>query len=475
MLKEERYWILGSRLVRWVEKYDRVKEHIALAECRVESNFLEKAKEGLEQIKERVESDKLEYELLWSKYYKENSQHDEAKEILENLYEEYPNYPPVVIALSDLYNSLGEVDKSLEILESIGKDAIGVLIRKIDGKKEVNREDLEKLKGYLENIEDTDLKANINFGLANGYDKLKEYDEASKYLKDANDLIYSKLDYKIEEFRKEIDDIISAYSKEWVEAKQSSFKFDKRPIFIVGMPRSGTTMLEQIFAAHGSVFGAGELPYVGKIIRLSEKITKKDYPDSFLTATKQFLAEAGAYYIKLTKKMYDFEEPIFVDKLPHNFMHSALLLAMFPDSKVIALRRDYRAIALSNYFQNFAAKRGTLGYAFNLEAMGEHLKDYIRIMDYYKSILPSNRYREFWYEDLVLNPKEKIPEVLEFCDLDFTPEVLEFYKNKTAVKTASILQVRNPIYTKSTQKWKNYEELLKPVIDIVGEDGVYKN
>ncbi len=285
MLKEERYWILGYKLIDWTKKYDKVKEHLALAECRIESNFLEKAKEGLDAIRDRVESEKLEYEMLWAKYYKENNEYDKAKEILEKLFEEYPNYMPVVIALSDLYNSLGEVDKSLEILENIGKDAIGVLIRRVDAKKEVSKDDLEKLKEHLEKVDDDDFKATINFSLANGYDKLKEYKEAAKYLKDANDLIYSKLNYSIEEFRKDIDNIVNGYSKEWLEAKQNLKKFDKRPIFIVGMPRSGTTMLEQIFAAHGSVFGAGELPYIGKIISLSQKITKRAYPDSFLKST----------------------------------------------------------------------------------------------------------------------------------------------------------------------------------------------
>jgi tetratricopeptide (TPR) repeat protein len=473
MLSEERYWILGDRLVEWVKKYDRVSEHIALAQCRIEVNFLDKAREGLDAIKERVESDRLEYELLWTKYYKESGEPQKAKEILERLFEEYPEHIPVINMLSDLYNSLGEIDKSLEILENLGKDAVPILIRKIDTKKSISIEEIEKLKSYLDKIDHDDTKANINFGIANGYDKLKMYQEATPYLKKANELIYSNLNYSITDFRKEIDNIIGAYSREWIEGKQNHIKFDKRPIFIVGMPRSGTTMLEQIFAAHGDVFGAGELPYIQKIIRLSEKITKKDYPDSFLTASKDIIGSGGAYYIELTKKMYDFDEPIFVDKLPHNFMHSALLIAMFNDSKVIALRRDYRAIALSNYYQNFAAKKGTLGYAFDLEAMGEHIKDYIRIMDFYRDILPPDRYREFWYEDLVLNPKEKIPEVIEFCGLDFTPELLEFYKNKTAIKTASILQVREPIYTKSTQKWKHYEEMLRPLIDIVGEEGTY--
>ncbi|MDQ7011170.1 MAG: sulfotransferase, partial [Mariprofundaceae bacterium] len=134
--------------------------------------------------------------------------------------------------------------------------------------------------------------------------------------------------------------------------------------------------------------------------------------------------------------------------------------------------RDYRAIALSNYFQNFAAKRGLLGYAFDLEATGRHLVDFHRLMNHWKRVLPADRYREFYYEELVSDPKKTIPEVLDFCGLDFTPEVMEFYRNQTAVRTASVRQVRNPIYEGSKAKWRHYEELLAPVIEIVEGSGV---
>ena len=472
-LKEERYWILGNRLKDWVEKYEKVDEELALIECRIKAGFLETAKESLDKIKDKIKSQKLQYEILKSKYYMENKEFEKAKEILEKLYKEYPENRQIVISLGDLYKTMGELDKSLEILEKTGREGPVFLMRKVDLKEKLTENELKKLEKFYDNEEDYEHKASIAFALAEAYDKVKNYEKASFYIKKANEELFPTLEYSIEEFRKEIDEIINAFSKEWAEGKQNKTEFSKRPIFIVGMPRSGTTMLEQIFATHNKVFGAGELPYINKIIKLSERITNKNYPYSFLYSPKRLLKEAGKYYIDLAQKLYSFDEPILVDKLPHNFMHSAILVAMFSNSKVIALRRDYRSIALSNYFQNFAAKKGTLGYAFDLKAMGKHIKDYIRIMDYYKNILPEDRYKEFWYEDLVLNPKEKIPEVLEFCDLDFTPELLEFYKNKTAVQTASVTQVRNPIYTKSVEKWRNYEELLKPLIDIVGDKGTY--
>jgi len=472
-LKEERYWVLGNRLKEWVEKYENVDEELALIECRIKAGFLEAAKEALDKIEDKVKSQKLQYEILKSKYYIENKEFEKAKELLEKLYKEYPNNRQIVISLGDLYKTMGELDKSLEVLEKTQREGPAFLMRKVDLKEKLSDKEFKILENFYENEEDYEHKASIAFALAEAYDKVKNYEKASFYIKKANEEIFPILNYSIEDFRKEIDEIINAFSREWVEGKQNKTSFSKRPIFIVGMPRSGTTMLEQIFAAHNKVFGAGELPYINKIINLSQRITGKNYPYSFLYSPKRLLKEAGKYYIELTKKLYNFDEPIFVDKLPHNFMHSAILVAMFANSKVIALRRDYRSIALSNYFQNFAAKKGTLGYAFDIKAMGEHIKDYIRIMKFYKEILPENRYKEFWYEDLVLNPKEKIPEVLAFCDLDFTPEVLEFYKNKTAVQTASVTQVRNPIYTKSVEKWKNYEELLKPLIDIVGDEGTY--
>jgi tetratricopeptide (TPR) repeat protein len=472
-LKEERYWALGNRLKEWVEKYENVDEELALIECRIKAGFLETAKESLDNIKDKIKSQKLQYEILKSKYYIEEKEFEKAKEILEKLYEEYPNNKQIVISLGDLYKTMGELDKSLEILEEAHREGPAFLMRKVDLKEKLTNEEFKRLEKFYENEEDYEHKSSIAFALADAYDKVKNYKKASFYIKKANEELFPILDYSIDEFRKEIDEIINSFSKEWIEGKQNRIEFNKRPIFIVGMPRSGTTMLEQIFATHNKVFGAGELPYIGKVINLSQKITDKKYPYSFLYSPKRLLKEAGQYYIELTEKLYSFDEPIFIDKLPHNFMHSAILTAMFANSKIIALRRDYRSIALSNYFQNFAAKKGTLGYSFDLKAMGEHLKDYMKIMKFYKEILPEDRYKEFWYEDLVLNPKEKIPEVLEFCDLDFTEELLEFYKNKTAVQTASVTQVRNPIYTKSVEKWKKYEELLKPVIEIVGNEGTY--
>ena len=235
------------------------------------------------------------------------------------------------------------------------------------------------------------------------------------------------------------------------------------------MPRSGTTMLEQMFAAHPQVYGGGELPLMGRIRNLSEKITKRNYPHSMLSANRTLLKDAAQYYLEEAKRTLNFNQPIVVDKLPHNFLDAALICALFPNARIISLRRDYRAIALSNYFQNFSAKKGALGYAFNLEAMGHHLKDFHRLMDYWSKTLPPKQYQEFHYEKLVENPTDEIPKVMAFCGLEFTAEIMEFYRNKTAIRTASVRQVRNPVYTASVEKWRNYEELLIPLIKIVEE------
>jgi tetratricopeptide (TPR) repeat protein len=439
---------------------------MALVECRTQAGFLEMAKEGLLAVKERAFGDP-EWDNAWAEILKEENKFSEAKEHLESVLTRHPDNVLIINQLADVLSSLGEIERAMELTQKASENAPGALIRLIENKKMPTEEDLERLEEWLERAVDEQVQMNIRFTMAHTQDKLKKYEAAAKTIYDANQSVWKKVNYKHEDFTKQIDDIIQGFDKRWVMAHRVEKIFDVQPIFIVGMPRSGTTLLEQIFAAHPRVFGGGELPFMSRIGTLSEKIQKKPFPEALLTASRDLLKDGAEYYINQAKKTLGFDEPVLVDKLPHNFMDAGLICAMFPNARVIGLRRDYRAIALSNYFQNFSAWRGTLGYAFNLEAMGHHLKDFHRLMNHWQQELPPEQYREFHYEDLAQNPSEAIPAVLEFCGLDFTPEIMEFYRNKTAVRTASIRQVRNPIYTGSIEKWRHYETLLKPVIDIV--------
>jgi tetratricopeptide (TPR) repeat protein len=465
-LGAERYWLLGERLTAWIETYDVYYEHLSLAQCSIEAGYLESAKQGLLAVKERAFGDP-EWDNLWARCLMEEGEYSQAEQVLSAVLVRHEDYMPTVNLLADVLSSLGRIDEANELTMRVADLAPGPLLRLLENKKEVSEEDVERLRHWLDKVRDEEVRSNINFTLAHVLDKRKDYAQATVAIESANKAVWKDLSYDVPGFTKEIDEIMAGFDRRWLAGHQVSQVLDVNPIFIVGMPRSGTTLLEQIFAAHGKVFGGGELPYMSKIRMLAQKITKKAWPKAMLEASQDLIKDAAAYYIQKAQQDLKFTEPYLVDKMPHNFMDVMLIAAMFPNAKIIGLRRDYHAIALSNYFQNFSAKRGYLGYAFDLEAMGHHLKDFHRLMAHWQAEMPASQYREFHYEDLVTNPEQSIPEVLAFCGLDFTPELLEFYRNKTAVRTASVRQVRNPIYTDSVAKWKHYEAMLAPVIQVV--------
>jgi len=469
MMREQRYGPLGRKLLLWSSAYDVYFEHLALAQCRIEAGFLDAAATGLDAIKHRAHGDPA-WDMAWARVLQERSDARAACDILEAVHQRHPQHVLLNNQLADVLASLGEMERATALTQQVAEHNPGALIRLVESKKAPTEEDVQRLTAWKNRTTAAEASAAVGFALAKVHDVRKEYAAAAEALRAANDALWPRLGFDAAAFSRTIDFLIAQHDAGWLAAHQSGRAHTVRPVFIVGMPRSGTTLLEQIFAAHPEVYGGGELPYMARIRSLSERLTQKVYPHAVTALSAKQVGDAADYYLQLAERSLGFTESVLVDKLPHNFMHAALLCAMFPDARIIALRRDYRAIALSNYFQNFAAARGLLGYAFDLEALGQHLKDFHRLMDFWKRTLPADRYREFHYEELVQNPTDTIPEVLTFCGLDFTPEVMEFYRNQTTVRTASIRQVRNPLYTGSVEKWRHYADLLAPVIRIVEED-----
>jgi predicted Zn-dependent protease len=468
LLSAQRYGVLGQHLRRWTDQFDSLYEHLALATCRIEAGYYDAARDGLEAIRHRTHGDPA-WELAWARYQQERGDAVAARDTLQAVLDRHPQHLPAINQLADVLATLGDMARATELTQKVADINPQALIRLLDDKKDPTAEDVARLAQWRARITDRTGGAALDFALARVHDRRRDYAEAAAVLQRANTALWPELNYQPAAFTASVDQLMAQHTPEWRAAHQAGRTHRVRPVFIVGMPRSGTTLLEQIFAAHPEVYGGGELPYMARIRSLSERLTQKVYPHSVTALSTKQVGDAADYYLQLAERSLGFTESVLVDKLPHNFMHAALLCAMFPDARIIALRRDYRAIALSNYFQNFAAARGLLGYAFDLEALGQHLKDFHRLMDYWKNTLPVTQYREFHYEDLVQNPTDTIPEVLTFCGLDFTPEVMEFYRNQTTVRTASIRQVRNPLYTGSVEKWRHYADLLAPVIRIVEE------
>lgn len=243
------------------------------------------------------------------------------------------------------------------------------------------------------------------------------------------------------------------------------------PIFIVGLPRSGSTLLEQILASHSMVDGTKELPDITAMVRrLSERKKRSDiskYPEVIARISSEQLKSLGEEYINKTL-VHRGSAPYFIDKMPNNFAHIGLIKRILPNAKIIDARRHPMSACFSGYKQLFSSGQA---FSYGLENIGRYYVDYIKLMNHWHQILPG-QILTVHYEEVVNDFESQVRDILDFCGLPFEHNCLEYYKNSRAVNTASSEQVRQPIYQSGLNSWSNFEAhlmplktILKPVID----------
>jgi len=235
------------------------------------------------------------------------------------------------------------------------------------------------------------------------------------------------------------------------------------PIFIVGLPRSGSTLVEQILASHSQVEGTMELPDLDVIaMRLGyrgRKLDTESYGEALAALDAGQLRALGEDYLQRTRIQRKTGRPLFIDKMPNNFQHVGLIQLILPRAKIIDARRHPMAACFSAFKQHFA--RGQ-NFSYALEDLGRYYRDYVRLIDHFDQVLPGRIHRVI-YESLVENPEAEVRKLLDYCQLGFEPECLKFYENDRAVRTASSEQVRKPIFREGLDQWRRYETWLYPL------------
>ena len=397
----------------------------------------------------------------------EQGKDEEALALYESFDKGNRFYRMILNKKADIKLTLGRIEDSHEDLLELLDTNIMVAVQLINSKNyKPDDAIMQKLKLIARNpFIPEQQRENLSFALALACDKRKEYEEATYFLREANALNRKKIKYNPQEFSQRCQRFIRFY-----KTAQGSHRAEPpktkttKPIFIVGMPRSGTTLTETIIGTHSLVAPCGELGSIPKISRFINKNFPKlkPYPeciDDLLPG--QLSAMAESYLQQLPEEGQG--AAYTADKLPHNFVNVGLIHRIFPEAPIIHVMRDPRDNGLSNFQQNFGAKYGGMGFAFDLEHLASEINNYWRLMKHWRKIgVPMI---EFWYEDLV-NEQEVISKALiNYCGLQWEEGILEFHKLKRRVKTASVGQVRNKMYKSSAQKWRNYEELLKPMID----------
>ena len=301
-------------------------------------------------------------------------------------------------------------------------------------------------------------KAALCFALAKIHENLNNKDKFFRYLDEGNELKKSLLNYDIDTSENFHSSVIKLFkTPQSVINKKQDNSSTIRPIFILGMPRSGTSLVEQIISSHHAVYGAGELHTLRKII---DPILFKHLKAGKETLQKKELLSIREQYLE-TLSNFKTSEKIITDKMPVNFRLIGFILSAIPEAKIIHLKRDARATCWSNYKHYFSEGNG---FAFNQEDLAKFYALYSEMMGFWHKLFP-NRIYDISYEELTKNQKKETQKLLNYCDLDWDEDCLNFHKNTRGVVTASSSQVRQKMYQGSSDVWKKYEPYLKPLID----------
>lgn len=300
----------------------------------------------------------------------------------------------------------------------------------------------------------------LGFGLAKAYEDCKAYEKVFPFLDSANRARRSAYpDYSSEMAQAAHEAIKAAFSETFVDSMPQSNIEDMTPIFIVGMPRSGTTLTEQILSSHPLVRGGDELDFMHTISRTeSERLTGKPYPASVALFNSDQLATIGNLYLNKLRRLAP--RPFRItDKMPSNYQLVGLIRMALPRAKVIHCLRDPMDTCFSIYKHYFS---GPQPFAYDQTELGKHYLCYADLMKHWHKVLPGFVF-DMSYETVVKDVEAQARKLLEFCELSWNDGCLEFYKSERVVKTASVMQVRNPIYTSSVKSWEPYREHLKPL------------
>jgi tetratricopeptide (TPR) repeat protein len=312
---------------------------------------------------------------------------------------------------------------------------------------------------------DTDSVVHFAFSLGKAYEDSKDYDKAFEYYLRGNEEHRNLISYDPVQTELAHEKLKETFTEEFfAKIKKSDVgNSDSSPIFIIGLPRSGSTLLEQILASHSQVQGTSELPDLGIVSQMiSNKAKGRAFPGGILQMSNEEITHLGDEYIRRTKR-YRSGTPFFTDKMPNNFAHVGLLSAILPNAKVIDARRHPLDSCVGSFKQHFAKGQT---FTYDMFELGEFYLHYDNLMCHWNEVLPGKVLR-VQYEDVVQNLDAQVERILDHCGLPFEEACVNFHETKRSVRTASSEQVRQPIYSGSVNTWQRFDSHLEPLKDIL--------
>ncbi|HVK79453.1 MAG TPA: sulfotransferase, partial [Verrucomicrobiae bacterium] len=301
----------------------------------------------------------------------------------------------------------------------------------------------------------------LHYALGKAYEDAADYPLSFRHYDLGAKLRRDAISYSADDTTTFTDRQIAFFTPQRLATHKGQGNPSYEPIFVVGLPRAGSTLIEQILSSHSAVEGTMELP---DIIAMAKRIGGghlhgSPYPDALVDFTPDQFQALGQEYLDRTRVQRKSGRPFFIDKMPNNFQHVGLIHMILPNAKIIDARRHPLGNCFSAFKQHFA--RGQT-FSYDLDDLGRYYSDYVRLMAHFDAALPGRIHR-VQYEDMIADPETQIRRLLDYCGLPFEQACMDFHANTRAVRTASSEQVRQPLYGDAVEQWRNYETWLEPL------------
>jgi tetratricopeptide (TPR) repeat protein len=431
-----------------------------------------KGAEALVQVNFLLESDpdNPSFRFLKASALTRVGEYEQAIALYEDILRRHPNNARAWLSLGHARKTAGQTQasvdayrKSIEIEPSFGEGYWSLANMKTYRFDEAS---VAQMRGALSGeLRDED-RFHLEYALAKALEDRGDCEAAFAHYAEGARIRRAALHYDADETTRFTDRLIAQFSSAFLVGRVQQGSPAPDPIFVVGLPRSGSTLIEQMLASHSAIEGTMELPDLGMIAKAlgGGKMRDGAYPEALSALDPDALARLGEQYIARTRVQRKTRRPFFIDKMPNNFQHIGLIRLILPNAKIIDARRHPMAGCFGAFKQHFA--RGQ-AFSYDLTDLGRYYADYVRLLDHFDRVQPGAVLR-VRYERVVKDPEGEIRRLLAYCGLPYEAACLEFYTNERAVRTASSEQVRQPIYLSGLDHWRQFEPWLGPLRAALG-------
>jgi tetratricopeptide (TPR) repeat protein len=394
-------------------------------------------------------------------------------EIYAGLAAEYPKQPRIWLNYGHALRTIGQSDEAiLAYRRSVAlAPGLGEAYWSLANLKSAAFTPTEEAT-MLAEVARTDLvpddRLHLHYALGKAREDAKDYAAAFEHYRQGAEMPRASLAYDANETTALVRRSVAVFTPEFFSERRAGGARSTAPIFIVGLPRSGSTLIEQILASHPAVEGTRELPDIGFIARqlgwMASASPDGAYPARLKSLDQESLSALGRSFLENTRIHRKLGRPFFIDKMPNNFLHIGLIQSILPEAKIIDARRHPLAACFSAFKQHFAQGQA---FSYDLTDLGRYYRDYVDLLAHFDRVLPGRVCRVI-YEDMVEDTETEVRRLLDYCGLEFEQSCLRFFENDRPVRTVSSEQVRQPIYRAGLEQWKSYEPWLAPLKEALG-------